>query len=271
MAFLSPHDFQSFASEVSGRRRYVRSTEADLFLENLKEVASHRMEIVSANTPYFRSQEGHGGLAPPSSLEAVAGFLPHAEDRMVPIVGRAREGRANPAGIAMLYLATEAETAIMEVRPWIGSFVTVAQLNTRRELRLVDLSRSGKWDRFMLMGDGDPPRDKWPDIVWCDIDAAFSRPVSRDEEHGNYAVTQTIAEVFRSDGYDGIIYRSRFGKDGKNVALFSISDAAVVQRHLVMIEEMTCKWQLLQNWNSPEDDFGMDNDVEHAGAAIVIS
>ena len=33
-----------------------------------------------------------------------------------------------------------------------------------------------------------------------------------------------IAELFKSEGFDGIAYKSAFGDDGYNIALFDIAD-----------------------------------------------
>jgi len=57
---------------------------------------------------------------------------------MKPRRDRAIEGRVNPKGIPFLYVATELKTAVAEVRPWKDEFVSVAQLTTTRELRLIN-------------------------------------------------------------------------------------------------------------------------------------
>lgn len=54
--------------------------------------------------------------------------------------GAAHEGRVNPRGIPCLYAASNLETAVAEVRPWLGALVSVAQLSPVRLLRLVNCS-----------------------------------------------------------------------------------------------------------------------------------
>ena len=52
--------------------------------------------------------------------------------------------------------------------------------------------------------------------VWFDIDNAFSRPVNTknyDTDPSQYWLTQVLAELFRSEGFDGVIYKSRFGEE----------------------------------------------------------
>ena len=68
--------------------------------------------------------------------------------------------------------------------------------------------------------------------VWTDIDSAFSRPVLLFDDATEYVPTQILADLgrglFRGLGYDGLIYRSNFGKEGHNIALFDIEDAEFV-------------------------------------------
>jgi hypothetical protein len=60
--------------------------------------------------------------------------------------------------------------------------------------------------------------------IWSWIDRAFSKPVDPSDDNADYVPTQILAELFRSAGYDGIIYNSLFA-GGKNVALFDLNSA----------------------------------------------
>ncbi|HEX7856152.1 MAG TPA: RES family NAD+ phosphorylase, partial [Sphingobium sp.] len=65
--------------------------------------------------------------------------------------------------------------------------------------------------------------------VWTDIDNAFSRPVTLSDDAANYVPTQILAELFRSQGYDAIAYKSQFGEDeGFNIAVFDPSAVEIV-------------------------------------------
>ncbi|MCY4498883.1 MAG: RES family NAD+ phosphorylase [Rhodospirillaceae bacterium] len=61
--------------------------------------------------------------------------------------------------------------------------------------------------------------------VWGDIDNAFSRPVSANDEHLNYVPTQILAESLLVEKYDRIIYKSALSEKGYNIALFDVSSA----------------------------------------------
>ena len=147
-------------------------------------------------------------------------------ERMKPDANLIPDGRVNTAGIPVLYLAIHRETAIAEVRPWIGTKVSVSQFRTTRKLKALDLTR--EYGKFriagILAGDAADAREKRKS-VWNRIDNAFSRPVNGTDDPAAYVPTQILAEVFRDEGYEAIVYRSRFGKKGYNVVIFDPDDA----------------------------------------------
>lgn len=49
--------------------------------------------------------------------------------------------------------------------------------------------------------------------------------MSRGDDSTEYVPTQILAELFRDEGYDAIVYRSRFGENGFNVVIFDPADA----------------------------------------------
>ena len=75
------------------------------------------------------------------------------------------------------------------------------------------------------------------------IDRAFATPVSRDEESKEYIPTQIIAELFKSAGYDGIVYKSLLSNDGFNLALFNLDNAAVVRCALFKVDSISFGFQ----------------------------
>jgi hypothetical protein len=151
--------------------------------------------------------------------------------RMKPRVNQAVEGRANPAGIPVLYLGTTVQTAVSEVRPWVGASVSVAHFKILRPLKALDLTRGHGKSSFNAIGFrhlfGEEPADagRKEQAVWIDIDNAFSRPVTLSDDSADYVPTQILAELFRDAGYDAIIYKSQFGEKGYNIVLFDPEDA----------------------------------------------
>ena len=161
---------------------------------------------------YWRAQLGHDYRQEGTGDDAFDVECALPPQRMTPRRDRAIEGRANAKGIPCLYLATAKNTAIAEVRPWIGSYVSVGQFETVRDLRIIDCSHN-HGDKAYYFSVGRPRRltaEETEKAVWSNIDKAFAAPTARDDDVAEYVPTQIIAELFRHEGYDGLAYRSSF-------------------------------------------------------------
>lgn len=126
---------------------------------------------------------------------------------MTPWKDRAKEGRINPKGIPCLYTATDKRTAMSEVKPAIGSYLTLAEFVTEKDLKVVDFAS----ERIDL-SDADLDnltKEQQDSIVWEDLNDAFSEPVTDSDNIADYAPTQIIAELFKIAGYDGMRYKSK--------------------------------------------------------------
>jgi RES domain-containing protein len=142
-------------------------------------------------------------------------------------------------------VASDAHTAIAEARPWIGSLVTLSPFRIRRSLRIINCTQGG--DRQPLYIDGEPSRQKKIDAVWSHIARAFREPVKRGDDVADYAATQIVAEVFRNQGYDGLAYRSAFGKDQFNIALFDLEAAEPLMASLHKIKTVALTHEEIAN------------------------
>jgi len=234
--FTDSEAFERFAREIGSRSRYVRSAESQRFLDAVAATSGARVRSVDAGTIYWRAQVGHGWQRDGAGGRKVRG--PHPRERMKPLSDRAYEGRVNPKGIPCLYFATSREVAISEVRPWLGSEVTVARFRTLSDMELVDCtSHEG------VSGGGAADIEK---AVWAAIDRAFSRPVIETDNKAEYAATQAVAEVLRDRGFDGVIYRSAYAGEGRNVALFDLDAAEVVDQALFEICDISLEFQEIE-------------------------
>ncbi len=158
---------------------------------------------------------------------------------MKPLNNRAPEGRANPKGIPYLYLATTEAAAVSEQRPWVGSYVSLGLFATTRELKLVDFTKSYKSQPLFLK---EPSKRQKELAVWSHIDRAFAEPTMRSDDAADYAETQIIAEMFKNAGFDGVAYKSNFGKDAYNVALFDLAAADLEMCRLVRVTGITFRF-----------------------------
>ncbi|HEX8213316.1 MAG TPA: RES family NAD+ phosphorylase [Longimicrobium sp.] len=222
--FSSYRSYSNFAHAVKRRWRFSRDAEQADFLTAVLATSQSRLEVLQAGSLLFRAQLGCNWPETDEEEAEDPGPRPFPPSRMMPLRDRASEGRVNPRGIPYLYTATHAVTAGAEVRPWIGAYITIAQLKTARDLTLVNCTSDDRRDMIYF---SEPPEAEREIEVWRDIDRAFARPVERDEYSAEYAPTQVIAEMFREHGLDGIAYRSSLG-EGHNIAFFDLGAADVI-------------------------------------------
>lgn len=222
------------------KSRHLLDERNQRFIQTVIETSPKRLERIQKDSILWRAQLDIAWepMSMPTSLTLGADpdlaetvvvdiATPLPAERMVPRADRATEGRVNAKGIPCLYCSTDRDTAMTEVRPWIGSWVTVSQFVVLRNLKVVDCS-ADSGPRFWYTVQ-EPAPEKREERVWQDINRAFSEPATRLDDVAEYAPTQILAEAFRSAGYDGVLYGSKLG-DGKTIALFDLKAAALVTR-----------------------------------------
>ena len=140
------------------------------------------------------------------------------------------DGRANPRGIAHLYLATTLTTAGSELRPWLGASISISEFRTNREVKIVDCTSDKK--RWPFKGFNADMTETVPwgpedyeSVVWGDIGEAMSIPHNPNEAGLGNIPTQIISERLRHGGLQGMAYKSLLAQGGINIVLFDIKDA----------------------------------------------
>jgi hypothetical protein len=181
----------------------------------------------------------------------------------------ATAGRSNCEGIPYLYLATEIETAIAEIRPWIGAQVTIGLFKIISDLRIVDTSDDKPKNalslyEFVNIGQEDfdikrRPNHRYTSIekeeyIWGDINSAFSKPISPNDSPLKYLPTQFLSEKLKTEGYDGVAYKSSLNEKGYNIALFDPQKAQCISCRMYEIKKMTYDFEESGNAISLSDD-----------------
>jgi hypothetical protein len=213
----------------------------------------------------WRAQVGSKGFKEKRDAtdEPYVSHEPLPKRRMKPTRNHPSDGRVNVRGIPCLYVSyfsddrthrSAVKTAIAEVRPEVGAYLSVARLKLCRELRVIDASsdRVGFSESLKMWLD---KQEKDPEVVtrwiWSQVNLAFSRPVAREDSALDYLPTQVIAEFFRHKGFDGIGYKSGLGP-GSNLALFRLSDARVERCFVLEVTsveyEFTCEGDITGQW-----------------------
>lgn len=239
---VSWNSFLLFRRKKKEKERYFHDKETQEFLETLITTARDRIESIPKGQLAWRAQLG-------CAYEPACDFdgqiidynaVPYSSERMRPKAEKVTDGRINTRGIPCLYLASNGKTAISEVRPWVGSYVTIAQFEMLKDLKVIDCSCSGIDPMDITAADLDrlwPLKQTTPEedikTIWRWIDKEFSEPVDRNDNTVDYVPTQIVAELFKTNGFDGIKYKSLFN-NGKNIALFDINSAKQVDKGKVV-------------------------------------
>jgi hypothetical protein len=167
--------------------------------------------------------------------------------RMVPDPKYVKHGgRANPHGLAYLYLATDEKTTLAEMRPWVGESLTLAIFKIKKKIKIVDCQAGAEnWGERIF--DENPSAKKLDKYVWNDISKAFSRPVNREDQESSYLPTQILAEAFKAEAFDGLAYRSGLER-GANVVLFDVHVAKLTHRFVYTLKKVLYDFEAVPNY-----------------------
>ncbi len=233
MTFKHWNSYHKFCNYVQTKSRYLLDEMSMEFLDSIIATCAERETVIEEDSIVWRAQNGHDWKpyyqVDPDTLEDVYiddMVCPFPFERMKPLRNSASEGRANPKGIPCLYVATDKETAMSEVRPWLGSIISIGKFKVKRKLKILDFSIAIGKRKFHLPFN-ELSETETIETVWANIDSAFSIPVKLSDLNSAYAPTQIISEFIKSKGYDGIAYKSSLA-EGHNIALFDLDSADVI-------------------------------------------
>ncbi len=109
-----------------------------------------------------------------------------------------KDMRANYKYIPYLYCANHPYIAVLEVRPRFQSQVSVARLEVKEKLTLLDFTMAKKCSKM-----SEAKRN-----LFNDLSELFSIPVAEEDDTLEYIPTQYISEYAKFLGYDGIAFQS---------------------------------------------------------------
>jgi hypothetical protein len=253
--FKSLNSFHDFERSVKRELRFVRNPDQENFLKTVIATSQSRATTLPKGfNTLWRARIGHDWIDREVNGGRFKERRAYKPQCMKPCPNKAGDGRANPRGIPCLYMATLKTTAILEVRPWIGAYVSIAQLCLSEEVKIIDCTQDD-FDYFdythgTISQDGTIKKlarkeelEENEKMVWGGINRAFSMPSQREDESIDYIPTQILAERFKLSGFGGIAYKSNFGGEkGFNIALFNLDAAEVVGRvMLCRVDDISIK------------------------------
>lgn len=236
---LKWNDYLLFREEVQDKWRYFRTDWAKDFLEALKHTCKKRIFPIKQDTELWRARLD--GSEVPCGEDDMTIQKYDCEEMTAPPPNLSRASRVCVTGIPVLYLSSDKDTAMSEARPWKNQPVSLAKVHTVKDLNIVDCQQIGLdgtiadqnklWPLAVLIHKETIPASEHENIVWAWIDKAFSDSVWQLDDPVKYIPTQVIAELFKTEGYDGIKYRSSVAP-GYNIALFDVNAAKIVETSL---------------------------------------
>lgn len=228
-AAYTVHLWNEFYDEVCHKNRFFpKSDFVEKYIYPLAD-KKYRSTISQETFPFYRAR-----LITPGDYkdmkfdDQIQGF--DSDHSGAPTDELASSGRANPAGVPYLYLASSPETACSEVCPFPTQLISVAEFKLQRDVSVVNLHQ------FDLKEDDELKRSglytAMQEIMW-----SFMRPndAKNDTE---YAPSQYIAAYLASKGIDGVKYASSHNPTASsfNLVLFNktvakcLSDRGTVYR-----------------------------------------
>jgi RES domain-containing protein len=154
----------------------------------------------------------------------------------------ASAGRANAEGRVVLYVADEEKTAISEVRPALGFYVSVASLILNRHSRILDLTKN-----LPELNPFERESVEWHIEIHGLLNRLgeqMSRPLERAEDTTLYVPCQRLANYIRQNHYDGIRYPSALNPGGSSIVFFDPEIAEVGESKLVKVTEVNLEYQI---------------------------
>ncbi len=222
--------WDQFILYIKNKRRFLldfKEAGIEELIEHLSIVLEDIEIDIPKGTTIFRSRIG--------GIQIEGEILPFPNDGMgAPPPSPNRQGRGNPPGISYLYTASSPKTAVAEKRPSRSAILSLADMKTIKDLRMVDLVSSfyleSPFGIEFLAFELSSRR------LLRILSSELSRPVSVDDGPIEYLPSQFLCELILNSGYDGVIYPSGFGDD-KNFLIFDIKAAVVNNVQLAEVRE----------------------------------
>jgi RES domain-containing protein len=227
--FADLKEWSKFYRQVRFTNRFSLDENGERFIAAvLRYAKQYKMATLQSNASLFRARinnaDDHYNAWPIDKMGA-------------PPVASAGHGRINPRGIPYLYLASDKETAVSEVRPWIGCRLTVAEFRLNTDKHMINFRRD---HAQTVVGDN---KFNNPVVTWRElISWMFSAPFDPRDDTA-YVPTQYLAERIKREGIDGIMYDSALNPDGYNIAFFDTTSAEPIGREVAEVK--TIKLQAL--------------------------
>ncbi len=218
--------WQEFCEEITYVNRFFPQKKVNLDL--MSEVLSYSEEVIDVDELLFRARLSiDGNIIPLEKMGA-------------PPKDKAVGGRANPYLIPYLYLASDPNTAVSEIRPQVANVITVGTFKINKQIRIIDLRTKYLDTPF-----------RWGDDLKFVLDIQhflrmlghiLSKPVDGKKATKEYLPTQYLCEFIKSQKFDGVRYKSFLG-EGYNTVLFDWANVECTATKLYRVTSNSVKFE----------------------------
>ncbi|WP_282876567.1 RES family NAD+ phosphorylase [Pseudomonas peli] len=220
-------EWDNIAHELTHGRRFFNE-KARKFFESLLSEALNAEDTEHPGAPAVIKSLPVGSVVyrariANDHLEAAKFAKKPADELGAPPKTHAANNRMSPAGVPLLYVASNIETCIAEVRPSIGDLVVVGGFSSTAPLKLFDFTALDSRLAHAPLSFFSPSfqmRSEHRRLLEY-LHDEIARPV---RAYGtDYVVTQALAEFIRyneQQAFDGIMFRSVQCEGGVNYVLF---------------------------------------------------
>lgn len=171
------------------------------------------------------------------------------KDMGAPPSNMAKGGRANSIGITCLYLATNIETVISEVRPYKGEEISVAKFKLVKDIKVLDLSKlNNTYEQRIVEGSPFIYDDITKRIIHMKfmhlLSIAMSTPINSEQYKLEYLPMQYYMEYFKKNKLDGILYKSAMGNE-KNLVIFNQNKVEEIDKRIFKVRDIRYMYNIL--------------------------
>ena len=212
------------------KNRFVVDKEFQTYLEK---ILNENKREIAANSVFFRARNYTDQEVDPSKLGTqYEGY--DAKNSFVNITSKwPSQGRMNPQGITVLYLASDERTAITELHPYVDEVISLATIENFENLSISDLSQSSS---------------AMKDDFERSLSILIQKRLSKGNGDADYVFPQFVAAFCQSLGYDGIGFKSKYATKasindnmGINYTIFNYNKCSVTGSKLKKIGTITVK------------------------------
>lgn len=207
-SLLKTNSWEKFVTALKKQNRFHTN---HINLEILERFCSYIRKLYKKGTIFYR-----GRISSSKGLRSdEMGAPPHE---------KASGGRANAPGIRCLYLASDIDTTIHEVRAGAFDFITVGKFELQQDIIVVDLKSINKISPFLENLDYLEHAINKEHLN--KINAEMGKALRRSDSPLDYVPTQYISDFIKSIEYNGqaeyagLEYNSTMKPDGFNLAIF---------------------------------------------------